>query len=68
MARYVIFIYDGVGELGIVDISVRPYASRFATRHKRARTGVLLFFLISFDCQCKVIRRDNRRYLIEFSA
>ena len=56
------------GELVIVDISVLPYASRFVTRHKHARVGVLLFFLISFDCRCKAIRRDNRRYLIEFSA
>ena len=38
------------------------------TRHIRTRAGVLLFFLISFECRCKAIRRDNRRYLIEFSA
>ena len=29
------------------------------TRHNRARVGVLLFFLISFECRCKAIRSEK---------
>ena len=31
------------------------------TRHNHAKVGVLLFFLISFDCRCKATRRDIHR-------